>query len=140
MSVTLMRGQIGAGKSYTARRICAESGARLLSVDGYMDSVFGDQCPGREKRVVAEGVVLSFCLEMAAVLDGVGISAVIDHGFWLKAELEKAEHFLRQHGIDYRVVTVKADFATRLSRVEGRTDGKRFDGERLKYFDGFFEE
>lgn len=135
-----MRGQIGAGKSYTARRICAESGARLLSVDRYMDSVFGDMCPGREKRVEAESVVLSFCLQMAAVLDSIGISAVIDHGFWLKNELEVAELFLRQHGIEYRVVTVTADFATRLSRVEDRTDGKCFDSERLKYFDGFFED
>lgn len=135
-----MRGRIGAGKSYTARRICEESGARLLSVDGYMDSVFGDLCPGREKHVEAESVVLSFCLEMARVLDGVGISAVIDHGFWLKDELEKAELFLRQHGIDYRVVTVNADFSTRLSRVESRTDGKCFNEDKLKYFDGFFEE
>ncbi len=135
-----MRGKIGSGKTYTARRICEETGARLLSVDYYMESVFGNLCVGRERHVQAESVVLSFCLEMAKTLDSFGESAVIDHGFWLKSELYTAESFLKENGIDYRVVTASADFETRLERVISRSDGKCFDKDKLLRFDCYFEE
>lgn len=135
-----MRGKIGAGKSFEARRLCAETGARLLSVDFYMESVFGGGCLGRERHMEAEGRVLRFCLEMAKELDGMGKDAVIDHGFWTRKELETAEGFLKDNGIEFKTLTVKADFETRLRRVESRTDGKRFDRDKLIAFDGYYED
>ena len=140
MSVTIMRGKIGAGKSFTARRICEETGAVLLSVDEMMESVFGADCIGRENHVKAERGVLSFFLATAKRLDSLGIDAVIDHGFWLKKELDFAEAFLKENGIEYSIVVVDADFNTRLNRVVARTDGKRFDEEKLKHFDKYYEE
>lgn len=139
MSVTLMRGKIGAGKSYTARRICSETGAKLLSVDFFMESVFGKECIGREKHIEAEKAVLEFCLNIAKTLSGMGISTVIDHGFWLKSELLAAESFLKDNGIDFEVIEVDADFETRLERVLSRTDGKRFDKDKLMIFDNYYE-
>lgn len=135
-----MRGKIGAGKSFTARRICEENGAVLLSVDEMMESVFGTSCIGRENHVKAEKGVLNYYLTLAERLDGLGVDAVIDHGFWLKEELAFAEAFLNEKGIEYNVITVEADFKTRLVRVIARTDGKRFDEDKLKHFDNFYEE
>lgn len=135
-----MRGKIGAGKSYTARRICEETNAVLLSVDEIMENVFGSSCIGRENHVKAEKGVLSYYLTLAERLDELGVDTVIDHGFWLKEELDFAEAFLKEKGIEYSVITVEADFNTRLVRVIARTDGKRFDEEKLKHFDNLYEE
>lgn len=135
-----MRGRIGAGKSFKARTICEETGAKLLSVDFFMESVFGDECIGREKHIKAESAVLDFCLNMAKTLDGFGISAVIDHGFWLKEELAAAKRFLAENGIEYEVLEVNADFETRLLRVANRKDGKSFDKDKLLKFDNYYEE
>lgn len=140
MSVTLMRGRIGSGKSFEARKICGETGARLLSVDYFMEGVFGDECIGRERHVSAERKVLAFCLDMAKELDGCSVDAVIDHGFWLKEELAEAEAFLKENKIEYRVFTAEADFDTRLARVKDRKDGKQFSRDKLEFFDKYFEE
>lgn len=140
MSVTLMRGRIGSGKSYKARRICAETGALLLSVDRLLEGVLGSECPGRERYVKAERGALRYLLDLAKALDRAGVSAVIDHGFWSAADLRFAESFLAENGIASEVVVTKADFDTRLERVCNRSDGRRFDREKLKLLDGYYEE
>lgn len=135
-----MRGKIGSGKSYAARQICKETGAVLLSVDELMERVFGTECIGREKHVKAENGVLAYYLHLAKELNERGIDTVIDHGFWLIAELDYAKGFLEKNGIDFKVIITEANFTTRLNRVVSRTDGKRFDAEKLKRFDNYYEE
>ncbi len=135
-----MRGRIGSGKTYRAKAICAETGAQLLSVDDLTDKLFGGECPGREKLVATEAAIISYFLMLAAENEKIGRSTVIDHGFWLKAELKTAADFLTARSIPYRVEDCFADFDTRLTRVNGREHGKHFDKQKLAFLDSFFEE
>lgn len=140
MSVFLMRGKIGAGKSYRARQICAENGAVLLSMDAVMEAAHGNACIGRDNHLRAEAGLLTYFLDLTRVLHSKGISVVIDHGFWTKTELSHATDYLDANGIPYTVVLMEADFETRLGRVQDRKDGKPFTKEKLIRFDGYFED
>lgn len=140
MSVVLMRGKIGSGKSHRARELCDGDGMVLLSVDAAMEAVFGTECMGRENHLRAERGVLDYFLELTVQLSSAGHSVVIDHGFWSKAELKRATDYFDAHGIAYTVVETEADFETRLARVVNRTNGKRFDKEKLLRFDSYYEE
>lgn len=135
-----MRGKIGSGKSHRARELCAENGRLLLSMDAAMEAIHGKDCIGREKHVQAEKGILEYFLSLAVRLHALGVDAVIDHGFWTKAELKIATDHLENHGVPYTVEVLEADFATRLSRVKNRTDGKTFTEDKLLRFDDFYEE
>ena len=112
-----------------------DSGYRL-----YLEAVFGTECMGRENHLRAERGVLDYFLELTVQLSSAGHSVVIDHGFWSKAELKRATDYFDAHGIAYTVVETEADFETRLARVVNRTNGKRFDKEKLLRFDSYYEE
>jgi len=135
-----MRGRIGAGKSYRARQLCAENGAVLLSMDAVMEAAHGNACIGRENHLRAESGLLTYFLDLTRVLHSKGLNVVIDHGFWVKAELARATDYLDAHGIPYSVILMEADFDTRLGRVQHRQDGKPFTKEKLMRFDSFFED
>ncbi len=139
MSVTLMRGRIGSGKTYYARELCKQTGAQLLSIDEFTQALFGTACPGRETLVKAEAAALSFFLKLAAENEKQGRDTVIDHGFWLLAELKRAQDFLENNCIKYSIVELTADFETRLARVANRQNGKSFDKEKLLRLDGFYQ-
>lgn len=140
MSVTLIRGKIGSGKTHRALAICEATGAQHLCLDALTDRLFADGCPGREKRLATEGAVLDYFLELAAANHRVGRSTVIDHGFWTRAELSRATVYLEERGIPYSVLTLEAELETRLARIMARGHGERFDRERLAFFDRLFEE
>lgn len=135
-----MRGRIGSGKTYRAKALCAETGAVYLSVDEAMAAKHGTACMGREAHVKAEAAVLGSLLETAVSLHKAGKGAVIDHGFWLKAELAAASAFLAENGVPFTVEELHVDFDTRLSRVANRTSGKCFTSEKLKQLDRYYEE
>lgn len=140
MKVVLMRGRIGSGKSFKASELSLQTGALVLSMDDAMEAVYGTECLGREKHVAAESGILAYFLSLCEQLYRKNQSVIIDHGFWTAAELNRAVSFLKERGIPYVVETMEADFETRLSRVEKRENGKRFDREKLCFLDGFYEE
>ncbi|MBR6593931.1 MAG: ATP-binding protein [Clostridia bacterium] len=140
MSVVLLRGKIGSGKTCRAVSLCEETGAQHLCLDSVTDKLFADGCPGRERRLATERAVLEYFLELAVSNHAAGRDTVIDHGFWTRAELGFAAGYLEERGVPYRVLTLEADFETRLMRVAARGDGERFDRERLAFFDSLFEE
>ena len=140
MSVILMRGKIGSGKSHKARELCENQGMVHLCMDSAMEAVFGKECIGREAHVKAEAGLLAYFLSLAKELDSLGIGVVIDHGFWSLGELRTATDYLEKEGVSYRVILMEADFEVRLRRVEGRQDGKPFTREKLQRFDGYFED
>ena len=139
MSVVLMRGKIGSGKSYKARALCAEGRMVHLCMDAAMEAAHGKDCIGREAHVKAESGLLLYFLSLATELDSLGVGAVIDHGFWTLAELKTATDYLDNRGIEYSVILMEADFDTRLNRVINRQDGKPFTKEKLARFDSLFE-
>lgn len=140
MTVTLIRGRIGTGKTFLANRICVETGALLLSTDGFTKHLFKNGCPGRAHRLEVESAVLSFFLELAAANAEQGRPTVIDHGFWRRCELDSAVAYLEARGIDYEVRTLEASFETRLERVQSRENGISFTKEKLLELDKYFEE
>jgi len=140
LSVILMRGKAGAGKTFRARRICAETGAQLLSVDELTAAVFGTECVGREQHLAREERVLSYFLTLAFRNSQSGRDTVIDHGFWRKKELLQAEEFFKKENIPFEVVTAEADFETRLKRISERKDGRSINEAKLRMFDGWYEE
>lgn len=140
MTVYLMRGRIGSGKTYTGQRLCEENGGQLLSVDDLTGLLFGSKCPGREGLVATETAILSYFLKLAAENAAAGRCTVIDHGFWRLSDLDAAVSFLQGHAIPYEVITVEADFDTRLARVNARENGKQFDREKLLKLDHYYEE
>ncbi len=140
MKVVLMRGRIGSGKSFRAAELSGQTGALVLSMDDAMEAVYGTECLGREKHLAAEKGILNYFLTLCTQLYKKGQAVIIDHGFWTAEELSTAVSYLEERGIPYVVETMEADFETRLSRVENRENGKRFDGAKLSYLDGFYEE
>lgn len=111
-----------------------------MRTDDFTKDMFKGACPGRAKRAEAEAKLRSSFLELAVLNEKCGISTVIDDGFWSKSELRRATEYLEAHSVDYKVVTLTADFDTRLSRVKNRTDGAAFTQEKLTELDMYFEE
>ena len=134
-----MRGKAGAGKTFRAKKLCEEKRAQLLSVDELMEAMFGTECAGKEATLEREKRVLDYFLLLALRNFNIGVSTVIDHGFWRKDELLRSADFLAKEKISCEICIIEADFKTRLERVLQRNDGRVINEAKLRLFDGWYE-
>ena len=84
---------------------------------------------------------------LAVKLDGLGVDAVVDYGFWLRAERDAARAYFTRGGVPHRLVLVESDETVRLTRLSRRNEALRdapgrvyrIEGELLDRMDAKFE-
>lgn len=95
--VIMICGRICCGKSTYARRLCAELGAVLLSVDEIMLAVFGQYAGEKHDEYVENIKRYLFC--KSAELIGAGINVILDWGLWTRNERRTAREFYAARNI-----------------------------------------
>ncbi len=83
----------GSGKSTLAKKIARESRALRLTPDEWMDRIVGDGF-NEERRAVVEQMQC----ELAQQVLGLGVSVVLEHGFWMRAERDEMRTLARRAG------------------------------------------
>ena len=128
MKVTwhLVAGSTGAGKTTAAREIALRVGGVRFSIDEWMNALYWMDCSEKNDFPWAVERVGRCEAQMEAVareLARVGVDAVLDLGFTLKAQrmewLEKA----RAAGVGCVLHVLEVDAEVRWERVEGRNLG-----------------
>ena len=82
--ITVLCGRVAAGKTALAETLHRETGAAVLSCDDLMLTVFDGCLGGAHDRTAMK--CLTYLFSLAVQLDGLGVDAVVDYGFWLRAE------------------------------------------------------
>lgn len=95
--VILICGRICCGKTTYARRLRAESGGVVLSVDEIMLSLFG-QSAG-EKHDEYTGRLQRLLFEKSLEILAAGVNVLLDWGFWTKEARARAREFYKSRGI-----------------------------------------
>ncbi len=111
-----MIGLPGAGKTTRARELEA-SGAVRLSPDDWMLPLFGDMDAARERDVV-EGQLIT----LASRLLVLGISVVLDFGFWSREERGAMRALGGALGCNVELVYLPIDDEEQRRRLLGRSD------------------
>lgn len=142
--ITILCGRVAAGKTALARQLGAQ-GAVVLSCDELMLTLF-DGCLGPRHDETALRC-LTYQFSVAAQLAEKGIDAVLDYGFWLRAERDAARAYFTARGLETRLLFVQAEEPARLLRLSRRNESLRnaakrvylIEGELLRRMDAKFE-
>lgn len=142
--ITILCGRVAAGKTALARRF-GEEGAVVLSCDELMLTLF-DGCLGPRHDETAMRC-LTYLFSVAAQLEQKGVNAVLDYGFWLRAERDAARAYFSSRGLAARLLVVQASEPARLMRLARRNKGLRnakrrvylIEGDLLKRMDAKYE-
>lgn len=143
--ITVLCGRVAAGKTALAETLHRETGAAVLSCDDLMLTVFDGCLGGAHDRTAMK--CLTYLFSLAVQLDGLGVDAVVDYGFWLRAERDAARAYFTRAGVPHRLVLVESDEAVRLTRLSRRNEALRdapgrvyrIEGELLGRMDAKFE-
>jgi predicted kinase len=111
----LIVGLPGAGKTVHAKTLASEHAALRLTPDAWMIPLFGDS-DADGKRDVLEGRLIWLALDALRL----GISVVLDFGFWGRDERSSLRWLARSVGASCRVIYVPVDRATQIERIEHR--------------------
>jgi predicted kinase len=111
----LMVGLPGAGKTTRARPLAAQHGALRLSPDAWLIPLFGESDPAG-RRDVLEGRFVWLALEALRV----GVSVVLDFGFWARDERSALHSLAKSAGASCQVVYLPVDRDVQLARVSDR--------------------
>lgn len=111
-------GKICTGKSTFAHKLCSEHKAVILSVDEITLALFGQDVGDKHDEYVekAEAYLFNKSVEIIET----GINAVLDWGFWTKAEREYAKSFYRSHNIKAEFYYLDIDDEEWEKRIEKR--------------------
>jgi predicted kinase len=111
----LMVGLPAAGKTTRAKELAAEQGALRLSPDEWMIPLFGaPEADG--KRDVLEGRLIWLALEALKL----GVSVVLDFGFWSRDERAALRYLATRAGASCRALYLAVDRDTQLARAGRR--------------------
>jgi predicted kinase len=111
----LMVGLPAAGKTTAARRLARETGSLRLSPDEWMLPLFGTS-DADGKRDLVESRLIATALDVLQL----GVSVILDFGFWSREERSSLRWIAGEVGADGRVVYLPVDPATQAARIEER--------------------
>ena len=132
--ITILCGRVAAGKTALAAYLKRETGAAVLSCDDLMLTVF-DGCLGEAHDRTAMKC-LTYLFSLAAQLDGLGVDAVLDYGFWLRAERDAARAYFTARGVPHRLVLVEVSEPLRRVRLAARNAALRQATGRVYRIEG----
>jgi len=115
VTLFLMVGLPGAGKTTRARELAAAHRALRLTPDEWMIPLFGEPDAGG-KRDVLEGRLISVAMQALRP----GISVVLDFGFWGRDERSALRWLARSAGACCQVRYLPVDRDTQLARIARR--------------------
>lgn len=109
-------------------------GAIVLSCDEMMLGLY-DGCLGPRHDETALRC-LQYLFSVAAQLEERGVDAVVDYGFWLRAERDAARAYFASRGLAHRILLVQAPEDKRLSRLAARNQALRGAAGRVYLIEG----
>ena len=118
--VTLLCGRIGSGKTTLAKQIQIRTGAVLLSADDLLLTVFTG-CLG-DKHDETNARCLQYLFQMAGQLDALGISSIIDAGFWTRESRQNAREYFTSRNIENKLYYLYLEDDLRKARVAARNE------------------
>lgn len=110
--VILICGTLCSGKSTLAGRLAAREGAVILSVDR-VTKLFGDDLGDRHDAVAAR--VQGYLRDRAVELVRLGVSVILDWGFWRASDRAEISRYLDENGVPFEWHYMDVD-RERLSR------------------------
>lgn len=128
--VFLICGKICSGKTTYSQKLCREQPAVLLSCDELMCSLFDEQLGEKHDETVTK--VKEYLLGKSLEIIRAGSSAVLDWGFWTRAEREFTKAFYRQNQVCLETHYVDAADEVWRKQVEKR------NADCLAGFDGAY--
>lgn len=94
----LICGKICCGKSTYAKRLCAEYGAVLLSVDEIMLTVFGPYTGDKHDEYTER--IQNYLFQKSVEIIRSGMNVILDWGFWSSRKRSAAKEFYTVRGIE----------------------------------------
>ncbi len=124
--VHLIFGEIGAGKTIFAKQLETNLPALRFTHDEWMRKLYGEDPPlehfptyhARVSELI--GTLWPRCLEL-------GLSVVLDFGFWTRFERDAVRARLRQMGVEHVLYALEVAEEVRWQRVEARNLLKESD-------------
>lgn len=145
--VYILCGKIASGKTtYAKEVICKQEKAVLLSVDEVMLKMF-DACLKDKHNETVEHILDYFCTLIPDLLE-LGVSCIIDYGFWTKSERKHIVDKMKKHQFPFEMIYIRKEESLRVKHLEKRNednrrkDGRQFiiEGKLLEKLDDKFEE
>jgi len=115
VTLILMVGLPGAGKTTRARELAAAHRALRLTPDHWMIPLFGDSM-AEGKRFALEGRLISVALQALRL----GISVVLDFGLWARDERSALRWLARANGAACQVDYLPVERQVQLARIAER--------------------
>jgi predicted kinase len=115
VTMFLMVGLPGAGKTTRARELAAVHRALRLTPDHWMIPLFGDPMAGG-RRFALEGRLISVALQALRL----GTSVVLDYGLWGRDERSALRWLARSAGAACQVVYLPVEKDVQLNRIANR--------------------
>src|SRR5581483_11442993 len=115
VTMLLMVGLPGAGKTTRAEELAASNRALRLTPDHWMIPLFGEPMAGG-KRFVLEGRLISVALQALRL----GTSVVLDFGLWDRDERSALRWLAKSAGAACQVIYLPVDKDVQLARVAHR--------------------
>ena len=129
--VTLICGMLCSGKSMLARKVCAQSGAVLLSCDELMLSLFPEDALGEMYETYAARAK-EYLLLQTEKLVRADVDVVLDWGFWTRSEREYMARRFASAGIAVEWMQTLVDQNTWETYIESRNESVK-NGSMKEY-------
>ena len=143
--VVMVCGRICSGKSTYSEKLRTEYNAVLLSVDEIMLTVFGQNTGEKHDEYVRK--VKEYLLKKIPELISVGVSVILDWGFWTRQERDFTKNFCKMRGIACELHYIDISDEVWKHRIKKRNEtesgGKSefyfIDKELIEKFNSVFE-
>lgn len=123
VSLTMIVGNVGAGKSTYAAKLSADTGAHVFNIDEWMRTLFLPDQPATPSFEWAlertERVEAQILLESGRLLDR-GVNVILDMGFFSEVQRSRVRHHFLDRGIVATMHYLDVDKDTRWDRVHQR--------------------